>query len=101
MQIYFGALPFNDEFMSPEGMLFSGECDTHAFYYGVEYGSNAGGTDEVLIYDGLDRSIPVDVESVPAMIKALETAYGMYKAIKAAEVITSEVEKYDSEAHVI
>lgn len=99
MQIYFGAEAL-DDLISTEGMLVSSSSDTHAFYYGLEFGSNTGGTDEVLIYDGIDREIPVDIENVPALIQALEKAYFLHKTIKMADEIMDEVVKYDSETHI-
>lgn len=77
MQIYFGAVP-QDEVFDTDAMFASDQDDDHLFYYGVEYGSNPGGTDEVLVYDGLDRYVPVDIESVPALIEALKLAYTLH-----------------------
>lgn len=42
------------------------------FYYGIEYPSSTAGYDEFVIYDGCERSIPVDIESIDSMIAALE-----------------------------
>jgi hypothetical protein len=79
MQIYFGAVP-QDEVFDSDAMFVSDKDDDNYFYYGIEFGSNPGGREEVLVYDGLDRCVPVDIESVPAMIKALETAYMLHTA---------------------
>lgn len=84
MQIYFGAVP-QDEVFDADAMFVSDKDDDNYFYYGIEYGSNPGGTDEVLVYDGLDRYVPVDIESVPAMIKALETAYLLHTTVAKAQ----------------
>lgn len=78
MQIYFGAVPQDDVF-DADAMFVSDKDNDNYFYYGIELGSNPGGLDEVLVYDGLDRYVPVDIESIPAMIKALETAYDLAK----------------------
>jgi hypothetical protein len=73
MQIYFGAVPTSEVFDSDAMFVAEGDND-NMYYYGVEYGSNTGGFDEVMIYDGLDREVPVDMDSVPALIYALQMA---------------------------
>lgn len=84
MQIYFGAVP-QDQVFDADAMFVSEQDDDNYFYYGIEYGSNPGGKDEVLVYDGLDRMVPIDIESVPAMIRALETAYLLHTSAKSAQ----------------
>ena len=79
MQIYFGAVP-QAEVFDTDAMFVSDKDDDNYFYYGIEFGSNPGGREEILVYDGLDRCVPVDIESVPAMIKALETVYMLHTA---------------------
>ena len=100
MQIYFGGENINN-LGSVEGMLVSSSSDNMAFYYGVEFGSNTGGTDEVLIYDGIDRGIPVDLDSVPALIKALEKVLALSKDLAYAEKLQEDVYSYDTETHII
>lgn len=91
MQIYFGAVP-QDQVFDADAMFVSERDDDNYFYYGIEYGSNPGGTDEVLVYDGLDRMVPVDIESVPAMIKALEIAYTLHKSVAQSRQLIDQIE---------
>lgn len=42
------------------------------FYYGIQYPSETAGYDEFVIYDGCERSIPVDIESIDSLINALQ-----------------------------
>ena len=100
MQIYFGSEPL-DQIHSLEGMLVTDNAPEHAFYYGVEMGSNVGGLEEVLIYDGIDREVPIDIESVPSLIAALETMLKLHSATKAAEEIMDVLYDCEQEAYVI
>jgi hypothetical protein len=84
MKLYFGAHLFS-ELYDTEGMFASPDAPEHLFYYGVEYGSNPGGLDEVRIFDGCDRSIPVDMEALPAMVEALNRVYITYRALMIAK----------------
>lgn len=90
MQIYFGAANI-DDLIDPTGMLACPEINDTLFYYGVEYGSNPGGTEEVRIYDGCDRSIPVDIESVESLITALEGVLANHYALQVAKNIEDNV----------
>lgn len=92
MQIYFGAVP-QDEVFDADAMFVSEHDNDNYFYYGIEYGSNPGGTDEVLVYDGLDRCVPVDIESVPAMIEALQTLYALHRSVQDTSQALSKLSK--------
>ena len=99
MQTYFGKVSLEDS-QDVDGVFISASCDTHAFYYGVEFGSNPGGTDEVTIFDGCERSVPVDIDNVPKLIKALEAAYAMHRdLLKVAENIAA-INSPDYETHI-
>lgn len=39
-----------------------------AFYYQVEFGTNAGGTDDIVIADNIGRAVPVSVDALPSLI---------------------------------
>jgi hypothetical protein len=73
MQIYFGDTPSCEVFDADATFVADGDAD-NLYYYGVEYGSNTGGFDEIMIYDGLNRQVPIDIASVPGLIKALQMA---------------------------
>lgn len=90
MIIYFGA-QHKSEVIDDDGMFVADDAPDHLFYYGVEYGTNAGGTEEVLIFDGIDRSIPVDIESVPALITALARFYRVHTSMGLAKAIEEQV----------
>lgn len=90
MQIYFGAV-HTDEVIDPSCMLVSENDDDNFYYYGVEYGSNPGGTDEVLIYDTVGREVPIDSENIPALIDALKLAYSLYELNKFYANVTDKI----------
>jgi len=91
MKIYFGAESVT-EVMDSSGMLGCPGEPNKLYYYGVEFGSNVGGIDEVCIFDGCDRSIPIDIESVEPMIKALERILVNHHALAVAKEIRENVE---------
>lgn len=65
MKIYFGNA---DTDFGSDG-LFEVQ-DTH-YYYGVEYGTGPGGSDEFRIFDGCGRSVPLHLEALPELRAAL------------------------------
>lgn len=91
MIIYFGAENVSDA-MDPTSMFTCPGIKNELFYYGVEFGSNPGGTDEVRIFDGCNRFIPIDMTSVEPMIKALERILVNYHALEVAKEIKENVE---------
>ena len=100
MNIYFGAVN-KSEVQDEDGMYVAEDAPNHMFYYGVEYGTNPGGTDEVLIFDGIERSVPIDIESVPALITALARYYKVYTGLSLAEQIKEQVEDVYAEESII
>jgi hypothetical protein len=85
MKIYFNQVPDSDvQFFDGSGLF--GPNDYGNFFYNyVEYGSNPGGLEEVMIVDGCDREIPVNMEAVPDLIRALEKSYEMWMHIKTSD----------------
>jgi hypothetical protein len=69
MQIYFTSTKIGDPFYNSR--LFNTRFSDKKYYYGIEYGSNAGALEDILIYDTLGRNIPVDVRSIDNLIDAL------------------------------
>lgn len=105
MKIYFNQVPDSDvQFFGDSGLF--GPNDSDNFFYNyVEYGSNPGGLEEVMIVDGCDREIPINMEAVPDLIRALEKAYGMWMHIKTREYFAkiaqnSEVELYVEDSRI-
>lgn len=99
MKINFAQVPHEDIDMFGDDNLF-GPDDNGEFYYNyVEYGTNPGGLDEVAIHDGCDRYMPIAMENVPELIRALAESYKIYIGLKSAEQIQDIVES-DTEAYV-
>jgi len=63
------------------------EYNDSYFYNYVEFGTNAGGMDEVAIVDTCNRYMPISIEQVPGLIKALQSCYNLHmKVLKAEEL---------------
>jgi hypothetical protein len=100
MKIYFGSQE-RDTVFDDDGMFYTSSEPDHYFYYGVEFGSNAGGINEVAIFDGCERSVPVDIESIPALIEALQRCYDMHQQLEEAEELKINLENDDYEESVV
>jgi hypothetical protein len=86
MKIYFGDA--NDDMFS-DGVF---ECNGNAYYYGVEHGTNPGGLDEVQIFDGCKRKLPIHIEAIPELIAALQEVHNVAKATKEANRLVERSE---------
>ena len=86
MKIYFGDA---NEDLFADGLFAVGE---NQFYYGVEHGTNPGGLDEVSIFDGCQRSIPIHMEAIPELIAALQEVLTVGEAVKRAKELTERAE---------
>jgi len=100
MKIYFGS-QHKDVVFDTNGMFYTITEPDFYFYYGLEFGSNPGSTDEVLIFDGCERKIPVDIESVPALIEALQHCYDMHQQLEDAEELKLNLEDSNHEESII
>jgi hypothetical protein len=96
MKIYFGNA--NEDIFS-DGLF---TCNSSQFYYGVEHGTGPGGMDEVRIFDGCTRYVPIHLEAVPELIAALQEIQRIGEAVKRAAEMTeraeSNVEGYVTQA---
>lgn len=98
MKIYFSEASIEDiESFGDEGtfVVFDTTGDKRFFYNGVEHGTNPGGVDEVRIFDGCNRSIPLAVETIPALIAALNECYAnhniMQEAVRVQDAVESRI----------
>ena len=86
MKIYFGDAN-NDTFA--DGLF---TVSDNQFYYGVEHGTNPGGLEEVRIFDGCKRSVPLHIEAIPELIAALQEVLTVNETIKRAQELTNRAE---------
>jgi hypothetical protein len=100
MKIYFGSQE-RDSVLDDDGMFYTASEPEYYFYYGVEFGSNPGGVNEVMIFDGCDRTVPIDIESVPDLIEALQRCYDMHQQLEHAEKLTANLEDDNYEESII
>ena len=94
MKIYFGNA--NDDTFSDDGLF---EVNDNQFYYGVEHGTGPGGMDEVRMFDGCKRYLPVHVEAIPELIAALQEIQRIGEAVRRAQEMTERAET-DIEGYV-
>jgi hypothetical protein len=91
MKINFSQVPANDVDVFGDDNLFGPDESGNYYYNYVEYGTNPGGTDEVAIVDGCDRFMPIMVDNIPDLVRALKEIYNISQALKSAERITDYV----------
>lgn len=94
MKIYFGKADQHDVGLFGDEGTFSIDRngETFMFYQGVEHGTNPGGMDEVRIFDGCNRSIPISIEQVPELIEALTYCYNNYNTINQGSNLVTRIE---------
>ena len=86
MKIYFGDA--NADLFS-DGLF---TLNSNQFYYGVEHGTNPGGLDEVVIFDGCKRKLPIHIEAIPELIAALKEVQRVDEAVRRAADLTERAE---------
>ena len=86
MKIYFGNA---NEDLFADGLFTLGE---NQYYYGLEHGTNPGGMDEVAIFDGCSRFLPVHMEAIPELIAALQEIQMIQEAVSRAQEMTARAE---------
>ena len=98
MKIYFGAVPpeFEDD---TKGAFTSNSSEDTKFYYMVEFGTNNGGADEFVIRDSVGRFVPIDMENVTGLVKALTVVVNAYDALQLSESVQEVVFSETSELH--
>lgn len=100
MKINFAQVPDTDVDMFGDDGLF-GPDDNGDFYYNfVEFGTNPGGLDEVAIVDGCNRYMPIAVEHIPELVRALSEVYKISVSIHNVELIKEFVES-DQEGYAV
>ena len=94
MNIYFSEVTKDDiESWGDEGTFVTKDHDGEVryFYNGVEHGTNPGGIEEVRIFDGCNRSIPISVDNIPDLIAALTFCYDNVQKIEQAKQLEHEL----------
>lgn len=100
MKIYFSEATADIEMFGTDGTfeVQDGFGNERYFYNGVEHGTNPGGMDEVRIFDGCGRSIPVAVENIPELVEALNYCFNNIKLLEQAQkleqALQSDAERF-------
>lgn len=99
MKINFAQVTPADVDTFGEQGLFGPDTSGNYYYNYVEFGTNPGGTEEVAIGDGCDRSIPLTIDSIPELIVALGECYKIAKVLESSQRIQDYVST-DTQAYV-
>lgn len=99
MKIYVGQVAQDEVDAFGEDGLIGPNSDGNYFGQYVEYGTNAGGLDEVSIGDGCGRMVPVCIETLPDLITALQEVQSNAEQISAAKRLKKQM-KGDGVAYV-
>ena len=99
MKFNFAQAAANDVDTFGDEGLFGPDVNGNFYYNTLEFGTNAGGTDEVVIMDGCGRSIPVCVEHLGELIVALTEVQRLATQFTLAQQLTAYVES-GAEAYV-
>lgn len=87
MRIYFGSQPNTSE--TEAGMIVPGISDK-VYDYGIEFGEQDGTVEDIVIFDACGRILPVDFETLPQLIKALQYVIGSQNCIEEMESLLDE-----------
>ena len=98
MRIYFGEASERDvEDFGTDGLL----EDRGQFYaYMVEIGSNPGGMEDVMLKDGCGRQVPVAIEHIGHLVKALAECYSIAAEINQADELREFAESEENTAAI-
>lgn len=100
MKIYFNQVQNSDVQFFGDSGIFGPNGNNNFFYNYVEYGTNPGGLDEVMIADGCDREIPINMEAIPDLVQALHKAYQLWEKINFSHKIQTIAENNGVEMYV-
>ena len=95
MKFYISQVPHEHLDMFGTDELF--EADGEFWYHCVEFGTNPGGLEDLVIYDTAGRSMPVSVDSIQDLQNVLSTILDKLDIIKAGEATLDEVMEQDTE----
>lgn len=62
-----------------------------SYNFCVEYGTNPGGTEEVLIQDNCDRVMPINIADLPQLIRILATVVDTANCVAEAEALFEDI----------
>jgi len=97
MQIFFSETNLNsnieDEDTSGTFSVVDDNDNTRYFYAGVEYGECF---DDLTIFDGCGRKVPISVDDVPSLVLALNKCYSNYRELKKARELEVTIQSNTS-----
>lgn len=95
MKFLIGQVPQQDLATFGDEGLF--EHDGDLFYHQVEIGTNPGGIEDLVISDGIGRSVPVSTEHLHELINALTSIQNYLETVNEGKL--AEAGLYEDEVH--
>lgn len=83
MRIYFGEVESGDVEQFGDDGLFEHEGDYYGYF--VEYGSNAGGFEDIMLADACGRRVPVSTDHLDQLIAVLQELKNISLEIQGAQ----------------
>lgn len=92
MKIFFGAVDYDPSEADASELFLTKEEPTKYFYYQLEWGTNAGGMDDVMLRDTCGREVPISIDHIENLIDALARVRDLNNDIRRGESVKEEVE---------
>jgi len=92
MKIFFGAVDYDPSELDADELFTTSEAPTKYFYYQLEWGTNNGGMEDVMLRDTCDREVPVSIDHINELIDALVRVRDMNDDIKRGKELEEKVE---------
>lgn len=99
MKFYFGQVPERDvETFGAEGLYYN---EDNYYYYCVEFGSNPGGVDDIVLRDTAGRMVPVATQYMLELATILAECNNIYCELENARALVQELENLEGTASVV
>lgn len=99
MKFYFGQVPESDiENFGSEGLYYN---EGKYYYYQVEFGTNPGGLDDVVLRDTAGRMVPVASMHLCELATIAIECNNICSEIQEARQLIEDLENYESTASVV
>lgn len=99
MKFYFGQVPNSDiENFGAEGLYYN---EGEFYYYCVEFGTNPGGLEDIVLRDTVGRMVPVATEHLRELATVLVECNNMCAEIQGARELIEDLQDMEATASVV
>lgn len=92
MKIFFGSVDYDPDELDADELFTTTEAPKQYFYYQLEWGTNAGGMEDVMLRDTCGREVPFSIDHIESLIDALVRVRDLNTEIIRGEETKKEVE---------